>query len=157
LSGVDSGSRSYGNGTNRDPGWPETPDALVYRLDLVLELFNHIQSGQQIDLLESLLECVDWREMFGSEESGFLRRDQVDELKRYYRAKFADVDRYYLAEQLSTELMTALMVSGDEAFSPALKQFGQQHPALWQEIRTFFSRKEVATVSMMLADRPNAD
>jgi hypothetical protein len=156
VSGIDSGSRSYGNGSTGD-GWPETPDGLVYRLDLVLELFNHIQTGAQVDLLDSLLECVDWREMFGSEETGFLRRDQIDELKRYYAAKFSDVDRYYLAEQLSTELMTALMASGEQTFSPELKRLGQQQPELWQEIRTFFNRKEIATVRLMLADQPDAE
>lgn len=155
-SGIDSGSKSYGNGAS-DADWPETPDALVYRLDLVLELFNHIQTGARIDLLDSLLECVDWREMFGSDESGFLRREQVDELKRYYTAKFADVDRYYLAEQLSTELMTALMSSGELSFSPQLKQLGKERQELWQEIRTFFSRKEIATVRLMLAIRPDAE
>jgi len=154
-SGFDSGSKSYGNGAG-DTSWPETPDLLVYRLDLVLEVFNHIQTGAMVDLLDSLLECVDWREMFGSDASGFLRREQIDELKRYYAAKFAGVEPYYLAEQLSTELMTALMASGEQEFSPELKRLGMEQPELWQEIRTFFSRKEIATVRLMLAQRTNA-
>lgn len=155
MSGADSSGRTSATGAGSS-GWPETPAELVYRLDLVLELFNHVQTGASVDVLDALLECVDWREMFGSEETGFLHREQIDELKRYYVAKFADVERVYLAEQLSTELMTALMASGEQGFSAALKRFGSDQPALWQEIRTFFTRKEIATVRLMLADQTDA-
>src|SRR5687768_13938649 len=112
--GVDSGSRSYGDAREE---WPGTPDGLVYRLDAVQDLFSRAQRGEQVDLLDALLDCVDWAEMFGSADAGFLRRKQSDELKRYYRARFQDIEPFYLAEQLSTELMTALMVSGEMAFS----------------------------------------
>jgi hypothetical protein len=151
--GVDSGSRSH-----RDGGedWPDTPDGLVYQLDAVQALFGRVQQGEQVDILEALLECVDWAEMFGSTGSGFLHREQIDELKRHYRTRFESLDPFYLAEQLSTELMTALMASGDMVFSDALKQLGRDNPALWREIRTFFSRKEVATAMLMVAARPEA-
>lgn len=151
--GVDSGSRSYDGAGDE---WPSTPDGLVYQLDAVQALFGRIQQGEQVDLLESLLDCVDWAEMFGSTGSGFLQREQIDELKRYYRTLFEKIEPFYLAEQLSTELMTALMASGDMTFSDELKQLGRAYPDLWREIRTFFSRKEVATTMLMLAAHPDA-
>ncbi len=150
--GVDSGSRSHSEASEE---WPNTPDGLVYQLDAVQMLFGRVQQGEQVELLDALLDCVDWAEMFGSTQSGFLHRDQVNELKRHYRARFDDLDPFYLAEQLSTELMTALMASGDMMFSDELKQLGRDNPALWREIRTFFSRKEVATAMLMLAARPD--
>lgn len=137
----------------RGERWPETPSELVYLADKVLELFARAQRGERFDLLEGLLDCVDWAEMFGGVESGFLLPEQVRELRRYYRRKFADVAPYYLAEQLSTELMSALIASGDVVFSEALKRLGREQPALWQEIRTFFSRKEVALAQLLLAAR----
>jgi hypothetical protein len=157
MNETDSGRVSHGNGAGGESDWPQTPDRLVYQLDVVIDLFDRIQAGQKIDLLEGLLDCVDWREMFGSDTSGPLKPDQLAELKGYYRAKFSGLDRFYLAEQLSTELMTALMVSGDLGFSDELKRLGQQNPALWQEIRTFFSRKEVTTALALQADRPLTD
>ncbi|MEX2315171.1 MAG: hypothetical protein WD628_05585 [Thermomicrobiales bacterium] len=148
---AESGSRLFAGAGDE---WPGTPDALVYQLDAVQELFARVQQGERLNLLDGLLDCVDWAEMFGSTESGFLRREQIDELKRHYRSRFEDLDPFYLAEQLSTELMTALMASGEMAFSDELKQLGRDYPALWREIRTFFSRKEVATALLMLAARP---
>jgi hypothetical protein len=124
----------------------------VYHLDAVVRLFERIHAGERLDLLEALLECVDWREMFGSEGTGFLSQHQLRQLHDYYRQKFAALDRFYLAEQLSAELMTAMLVSGDQQFSDELKNFGRDHPRLWAEIRTFFTRKEVATSLAMLAD-----
>jgi hypothetical protein len=152
--GVDSGSRFHGDGGDE---WPRTPDGLVYQLDAVQALFGRVQRGEKVDILDALLESVDWAEMFGSTETGFLHREQIDELKRHYRTRFESLDPFYLAEQLSTELMTALMASGDMVFSDALKQLGRENPALWREIRTFFSRKEVATAMLMVAARPEAD
>lgn len=135
-------------------GWPETPAELTYNLDRVLELFAHVQNGGHVDLLEELLDCADWREMFGSTGSGLLKPGDIEQIKRYYRAKFREVERYYLAEQLSTELMTALMASGDFVFSDPLKAFGRDNPALWREVRAFFGRKEFSTAQLVLADEP---
>jgi hypothetical protein len=140
-----------------DEQWPQTPGELQYKLDLVLALFNRIQSGERVDLLEELLDCADWREMFGSAGSGFLQPQQIGELRRFYRAKFADVERFYLAEALSTQLMSAMMVSGDFVFSDALKRIGTEQPAMWQEIREFFGRKELATATALVADLPRGD
>jgi hypothetical protein len=137
---------------NATEDWPATPGELAYNLDRVLEMFGDVQNGSNIDLLEALLDCADWREMFGSTGSGLLKPDDIEQIKQYYRQKFANVDRYYLAEQLSTELMTALMSSGDIVFSDALKEFGRSNPDLWQEIRGFFGRKEVSTAMLMVAD-----
>lgn len=141
-----------GQAGNNNEGWPETPGELVYNLDRVLETFAEIQNGSKLDLMETLLDCADWREMFGSTGSGLLKPEDIESIKSYYRRKFAEVDRYYIAEQLSTELMTALMSSGDIVFSDELKQFGRENPELWQEIRSFFGRKEVSTAMLMLAD-----
>lgn len=141
-----------GNGSSGESDWPQTPGELVYLLDAVVELFEAIQQGTRVDLLERLLDCVDWREMFGADGAAPLSTGQVEELRRYYRAKFSELDRFYLAEQLSTELMTALMASGDMRFSENLRSLGRDRPELWQEIRTFFSRKELATSMAMLAD-----
>lgn len=141
-----------GNGSGGEPDWPQTPGELVYLLDAVVKLFEDVQQGERVDLLERLLDCVDWREMFGADGAGALAANQIEELRRYYRAKFAALDRFYLAEQLSTELMTALVASGDMRFSDDLRRLGRDRPELWQEIRTFFSRKELATSMAMLAD-----
>jgi hypothetical protein len=140
-----------------DEQWPQTPAELNYQLDMILDLFNRIQRGDKVDLLEELLDCADWREMFGSAASGFLQPQQIGELRRFYRTKFAELERYYLAETLSTQLMTALMVSGDFTFSDELKRFGNEQPELWQEIRTFFGRKELASASALVADVPHGD
>jgi hypothetical protein len=141
-----------GTGPQQDEQWPETPDELVYNLDRALETFDEIQKGKKGDLLETLLDCVDWREMFGSTGSGFLTPEDIAAIREYYRKKFAAVERYYLAEQLSTVLMTALMSSGDIVFSERLKVFGRENPNLWQEIRTFFGRKEIATAMLFASD-----
>jgi hypothetical protein len=114
-------------------------------------VFGRIQEGARVDLLDALLDCVHWAEMFGGVESGFLLPEQLRDLRRYYRRKFAGVEPYYLAEQLSTELMSALIASGDFVFSDGLKRLGLEQPELWQEIRTFFSRKEVALAQLLLA------
>jgi hypothetical protein len=140
------------NAANGESDWPQTPGDLVYLLDSVVALFEDAQQGAKIDLLERLLDCVDWREMFGGDGAAPLLAAQVEELKAYYRAKFAALDRFFLAEQLSTELMTSLMASGDMRFSEDLRSLGRDRPELWQEIRTFFSRKELATSMVMLAD-----
>jgi hypothetical protein len=143
-------SQAQSNGDQEQ--WPETPAELVYNLDRVLETFARVQQGEQADLLEALLDCADWREMFGSTGSGILKPEDVEAIKNYYRTRFAEVDRFYLAEQISTQLMTALMSSGDIVFSDQLKKFGRDNPELWQEIRSFFGRKELSTAMLMLAD-----
>ncbi len=133
--------------------WPENPAELAYHLDAVLNLFNVVHAGTQVDLLEELLNCVDWHSMFGGEAARLSAAD-IEELEKYYRAKFETLDRFYIAEQLSTQLMSALMVSGDIGFSDELQNLGRTNPGLWQEIRTFFSRKELATATAILADSP---
>ena len=150
----DSGSRSFGNGDGGEAEWPQTPGELDYRLDMVLETFQKVQQGHTFDLLEELLDCVDWREQFGSAASGFLQPDEVANLKRFYRAKFAELERYYLAEQLSTTVMTALLATSDFSLSEAFKRLGREQPELWQEIRAFFGRKEFTTAALALADEP---
>ncbi len=132
--------------------WPETPGELRYLPDAVLELFARTQRGERVDLLEGLLDCVDWAALFGGVQSDFLLPEQLRELRRYYRLKFDRVERFYFAEQLSTELMTALIATGDFEFSEDLKRLGREQPALWREIRMFFSRKEVALAQLIRAD-----
>jgi hypothetical protein len=153
----DSGSRSFdGNGADR-AAWPQSPSELVYDLDAVVALYGRIQQGERIDVLEGLLDCVNWREIFGSTSGGFLRRAEVDELRRYYRTTFSTLDRFFLAEQLSTQLTSALLASGDLVMSDAFRQLGRERPELWNEVRAFFRRKEVATVMAMLADTPREE
>jgi hypothetical protein len=151
----DSGSRAFGNGhADEQADWPQTPGELTYQLDLVLETFQKVQEGRKLDLLEELLDCVDWREQFGSAGSGFLQPQEIAELKRFYRAKFAAVERYYLAEQLSTSVMSALLATGDFSMSEDFKRLGREQPELWQELRAFFGRKEFTTAALALADQP---
>jgi hypothetical protein len=151
----DSGNRAFGNGQiDEQDGWPQTPGELLYQLDLVLETFQKVQEGRKLDLLEELLDCVDWREQFGSAGSGFLKPQEIAALKRFYRAKFADLQRYYLAEQLSTSVMTALLATGDFSMSEDFKRLGREQPELWQELRAFFGRKEFTTAALALADQP---
>jgi hypothetical protein len=151
----DSGNRAFGNGQiDEQDGWPQTPGELLYQLDLVLETFQKVQEGRKLDLLEELLDCVDWREQFGSAGSGFLKPQEIAALKRFYRAKFADLQRYYLAEQLSTSVMTALLAAGDFSMSEEFKRLGREQPELWQELRAFFGRKEFTTAALALADQP---
>ncbi len=152
----DRGTGTGLNGSGSDSDWPETPGQLVYLLDAVVALFEGIQRGEQVDLLERLLDCVDWHEMFGGDGAHPLTTEQVGQLRDHYRAKFSGLERFYLAEQLSTELMTALMASGDMRFSDEVRRLGRDRPELWQEIRTFFSRKELATSMAMLADLDQA-
>jgi hypothetical protein len=140
-----------------DQQWPQTPGELDYQLDLVLRLFDRLQNGERVDLLEELLGTVNWREMFGSAGSGLLKPEEIEQLKTYYRAKFAGIERYYLAEQLSTQLMSALLASGDIVFSDDLNRLGRENPELWKEIRTFFSRKELATATALVADQPRPE
>lgn len=149
----DSGSRTFGNG-DRSADWPQTPGELLYQLDMVLETFQKVQERRKLDLLEELLDCVDWREQFGSAGSGFLKPAEIAELKRFYRVKFGELERYYLAEQLSTSVMTALLATGDFSMSEDFKLLGRQQPELWQEIRAFFGRKEFTTAALALADQP---
>lgn len=139
-------------GDDPNDGWPSTPSQLVYHIDAVVNLFERVRGGERLDLLEALLACADWREMFGGEGAGFLTVQQLDQLRNYYRSRFAGIERFYLAEQLSTELLTAMIAGGDLEMSPDLKQLGRERPDLWNEIRTFFSRKEFATALLVLAD-----
>jgi hypothetical protein len=59
---------------------------------------------------------------------------------------------------LSTEFITEQRARGDVIFSERLMNLGRNDPALWQEIRQFFRRKEFATALLVLAqkDVPNA-
>jgi hypothetical protein len=150
-----SGSRAFGNGpVDEQADWPQTPGELTYQLDMVLETFQKVQEGRKLDLLEELLDCVDWREQFDSAGSGFLKPQEIAALKRFYRAKFANVERYYLAEQLSTSVMTALLATSDFSMSEDFKRLGREQPERGQVLRAFFGRKEFTTAALALADPP---
>ena len=129
----------FGNGrAEAQADWPQTPGELLYQLDMVLETFQKVQEGRKLDLLEELLDCVDWREQFGSAGSGFLKPEEIADLKRFYRAKFADSGALLLAEQTQHHVMTALLATGDFSMSEEFKRLGREQPELWQEAARLF-------------------
>jgi hypothetical protein len=132
------------------PELPETPHELPLDRGLVDELVDQARQGEKIDLLEGLLDAVDWSGFAGNDGSG-LGNEQLDELRAYYREKWADIGPLFLAELLSTEFMTELRARGDVEFSPRLLELGRSEPELWLEIRQFFRRKEMVTAILASA------
>ena len=148
----------------RDDGsrLPETPHELPIDRAKVDDLLTRVRAGAEVDLLEEFLAAVDWAGGFAAEGGEPLTPLEVEELRRYYRAKFADVGPLYLAELLSTEFMTEQRARGDVVFSDRLLALGRTEPLLWDEIRRFFRRKEFATAMLAMAHRapsppPSAD
>ena len=135
------------------PALPETPHELPFDRGLVDALVDRVRSGEQIDLLAAVLEAVDWS-AFGTAEGEPLAAASRDELRAYYRRKWADVGPLYLAELLSTEFMTEQRARGDVVFSERLLELGRTEPDLWQEIRQFFRRKEMVTALLAAAHEP---
>lgn len=131
---------------------PETPHDLPYNRARIDELLLRVRNGERVDLLSELLACVDWRTAFTDVEGHPLTIEEIARLHAYYRKKWADIGTLYLAELLSTEFMTEQRAQGDIVFSPELLELGRSNPALWQEIRLFFRRKEFATAMLACAD-----
>jgi hypothetical protein len=133
---------------------PETPHELPFDRRVVDELVDRVRAGECVNLLEAVLDALDWSS-FTTTEGAPLDADARDELRRYYREKWGDVGPLYLAELLSTEFMTEQRARGDILFSERLLQLGHTEPDLWHEIRQFFRRKEMVTALLAVAHDPS--
>ena len=116
-------------------------------------LVDRARQGERLDLLEGLLDAVDWSG-FSGDDGAALSAKQLAELRAYYSEKWADIGPLFLAELLSTEFMTELRARGDVEFSPRLLELGRSEPELWLEIRQFFRRKEMVTAILASAHSP---
>lgn len=132
---------------------PETPHELPFNRSAVDDLVDRVRRGEQVDLLDGLLDALDWSS-FATADGEPLDDGSRRELRRYYRQKWSDVGPLYLAELLSTEFITEQRARGDIVFSDRLLQLGRNDPELWQEIRQFFRRKEMVTALLAAAHVP---
>lgn len=132
---------------------PETPHELPIDRGKVDELMDRARKGERFSLLEGFLGAVAWEVAFGGEDGSPLSPEDRDQLVAYYREKFSDVGPLFLAELLSTEFMTELRARGDIVFSDQMLLLGREEPQLWNEVRQFFRRKELATGLLSLAAR----
>jgi hypothetical protein len=139
----------------REPALPETPHELPFDRARVDELVDGVRGGLRIDLLEGMLDAIDWSS-FAADDGTPLDQQALENLRGYYRQKWADIGPLYLAELLSTEFMTEQRARGDIVFSDRLMELGRSEPELWQEIRQFFRRKEMVTALLAVAHDPGA-
>ena len=146
---------SPGPGSPAGPALPETPHELPFDRGVIDALVDRVRAGKQADLLESVLEAVAWS-AFGTADGEPLDAAAQDELRAFYREKWADIGSLYLAELLSTEFMTEQRARGNVVFSERLLELGRAEPDLWQEIRQFFRRKEMVTALLAAAHDPDA-
>jgi hypothetical protein len=135
---------------------PETPHELPYDRAKIDDLLARVKDGEKIDLLSELLSTVDWRQTFVDAEGNPVTLEEISRLRAYYWEKFSDLGPIYLADLLSTEFMTEQRARGDIVFSERLLDIGRNDPALWQEIRQFFRRKEFATAMLVMAHEGKA-
>jgi hypothetical protein len=144
------------NQVNRPTGsaLPETPHEVPFDRGIIDALVDRVRAGERVNLLEALLDALDWSS-FATSEGEPLSSDARDELRRYYREKWVDVGPLYLAELISTEFMTEQRARGDVLFSERLLRLGQSEPDLWHEIRQFFRRKEMVTALLAAAHDPS--
>ena len=138
-----------------DMALPETPHEVPIDRGVIDALVDRVRADERADLLEAVLDAVDWS-AFGTAEGEPLAAAARDELRAYYRAKWADIGPLYLAELLSTEFMTEQRARGDVIFSERLLELGRTEPELWQEIRQFFRRKEMITALLAAAHDAHA-
>jgi hypothetical protein len=133
---------------------PETPHELPFDRGSIDALVDRVRAGERVNLVEAVIDALDWAS-FTTTEGEPLDANGRDELRRYYREKWADVGPLYLAELLSTEFMTEQRARGDILFSERLMQLGRAEPDLWHEIRQFFRRKEMVTALLAAAHDPS--
>ena len=145
------GMRRIARGGEITDQLPETPHDLPYDRTKIDALLERVRQGETINLLEELLQAVDWRAAFVEDNGDPIALEDIFRLIAYYRRKFSDIGPLYIAELLSTEFMTEQRARGDIVFSPALLEFGRAEPKLWAEIRQFFRRKEFATAMLVMA------
>ena len=136
------------------PELPQVPHELPLDRGLVDALVDRARQGENLDLLEGLLDAVDWSG-FRADDGAALSDKQLAELRAYYSEKWSDIGPLFLAELLSTEFMTELRARGDVEFSPRLLELGRSEPELWLEIRQFFRRKEMVTAILASAHSPD--
>jgi hypothetical protein len=136
---------------------PETPHELPYDRAKIDELLTRVKDGETINLLDELLAAVDWRRAFVDIEGHTVTLEEIARLRAYYCEKFSDLGPIYLADLLSTEFITEQRARGDVVFSEKLMDLGRTDPALWQEIRQFFRRKEFATAMLVMAHKEQSD
>lgn len=139
---------------SRDSQLPETPHEAPIDRGRVDALVNLAREGARINLLDCLLQAIDWTQ-FAPENASGLSESQRSKLQDYYRRKWSDIGPLYLAELLSTEFMTEQRARGDIVFSDRLLELGRTEPELWQEIRQFFRRKEMVTGLLIAAHAPS--
>jgi hypothetical protein len=141
---------------NGQPGreLPEMPHELPLDRGHVDALVDRARQGENVDLLEGLLDAVDWT-WFAGTDGSVLAPSQLAALRAFYREKWSDIGPLFLAELLSTEFMTELRARGDVEFSPRLLELGRNEPELWLEIRQFFRRKEMVTAILASAHVPD--
>ncbi|MGH2534786.1 MAG: hypothetical protein ACRDJW_21210 [Thermomicrobiales bacterium] len=135
----------------RDGRLPETPHELSYDRAKIDELLVRVRAGEAIDLLNELVNAVDWRRGFVDDEGKPVTIEEIARLRAYYREKFTEVGPLYVAELLSTEFITEQRARGDVVFSDRLMELGRNEPELWQEISRFFRRKEMVTALLVQA------
>ena len=136
--------------SNGAPALPETPHEVSFDRAAVDALVDRVRGGERVNLLEAVLDAVDWSG-FATAEGKTLDDDGRRELRDYYRQKWVDIGPLFLAELLSTEFMTEQRARGDVVFSDRLLQLGRTEPDLWHEIRQFFRRKEMVTALLAAA------
>lgn len=136
-----------------EPVLPETPHELPFDRGVVDALVDRIRGGERVDLLEAVLDAIDWS-AFVTAEGEPLDEAAREDLRSYYRQKWVDIGPLFLAELLSTEFMTEQRARGDVLFSDRLLQLGRNEPDLWHEIRQFFRRKEMVTALLAAAHDP---
>jgi hypothetical protein len=134
---------------------PETPHELPFDRGAIDTLVDRVRAGDRANLLEAVLDAVDWSS-FATAEGEPLADETQDELRQYYRQKWADIGPLFLAELLSTEFITEQRARGDIVFSERLLELGRSEPDLWHEIRQFFRRKEMVTALLAAAHDPTA-
>ena len=139
-----------------EPVLPETPHELSFDRGVVDALVDRVREGERVDLLEAMLDAIDWS-AFVTAEGEPLDEAGREALRRYYRQKWIDIGPLFLAELLSTEFMTEQRARGDVLFSDRLLQLGRNEPDLWHEIRQFFRRKEMVTALLAAAHDPRDD
>src|SRR4051812_19394007 len=81
---------------------PETPHELPFDRGIIDATVDRVRAGERVNLLEAVLDGLDWSS-FATTEGEPLDTNARDELRRYYREKWVEVDPLYLAELLSTE------------------------------------------------------
>ena len=86
-------------------GLPEMPHEVALDRGLVDALVDQVRAGERVDLLEATLDAVEWQ-AFSQPDGQPLDEAALATLRRYYRDKWSDIGPLFLAELLSTEVMT---------------------------------------------------